>query len=110
MSTLYSLDTPPCPWNGWPGTGLLSLTKFIILCPSNNDPYIPVLPPFRKYYFKLKSSPLTKGLLQKIDAVVVVTDHSCIDYPWVVKHAPLVIDTRNVTRDMKRWKKKIIKA
>ena len=75
-----------------------------------HDPYIPVLPPFRKYYFKLKSSPLTKGLLQKIDAVVVVTDHSCIDYSWVMKHAPLVIDTRNVTKNMKQWKKKIVKA
>jgi UDP-N-acetyl-D-glucosamine dehydrogenase len=75
-----------------------------------HDPYIPVLPPFRKYYFKLKSSPLTKGLLQRIDAVVVVTDHSCIDYSWVTKHAPLVIDTRNVTKNMKQWKKKIVKA
>jgi UDP-N-acetyl-D-glucosamine dehydrogenase len=75
-----------------------------------HDPYISVLPPFRKYFFKLKSSPLTKRLLQKIDAVVVVTDHSSIDYSWVVKHAPLVIDTRNVTKNMKQWKKKIVKA
>ena len=75
-----------------------------------HDPYIPALPHFRKYYFKLKSSPLTKKLLQRIDAAVVVTDHSCIDYSWVVKQAPLVIDTRNVTRDMKQWKKKIVKA
>ncbi|MGZ3495444.1 MAG: nucleotide sugar dehydrogenase [Thermodesulfobacteriota bacterium] len=75
-----------------------------------HDPYIPALPHFRKYYFKLKSSPLTQKLLQGIDAAVVVTDHSCIDYSWVVKHAPLVIDTRNVTKDMKQWKKKIVKA
>jgi UDP-N-acetyl-D-glucosamine dehydrogenase len=75
-----------------------------------HDPYIPALPHFRKYYFKLKSSPLTKRLVHKIDAAVVVTDHSCIDYSWVVKYAPLVIDTRNVTKGMKRWKNKIIKA
>lgn len=75
-----------------------------------HDPYIPALPHFRKYYFKLKSSPLTKRLVHKIDAAVVVTDHSCIDYSWVVKHAPLVIDTRNVTKNMKQWKKKIVKA
>ena len=75
-----------------------------------HDPYIAALPPFRKYNFKLKSSPLTKSLLQRIDAAVVVTDHSSIDYSWVVKHAPLVIDTRNVTKNMKRWKKKIVKA
>jgi UDP-N-acetyl-D-glucosamine dehydrogenase len=75
-----------------------------------HDPYIPALPHFRKYYFKLKSFPLTKRLLKRIDAVAVVTDHSSVDYPWVVKHAPLVIDTRNVTKNMKRWKKKIVKA
>jgi len=75
-----------------------------------HDPYIPILPPFRKYLFKLKSSPLTKRLLQGIDAAVVVADHSQIDYKWVVRHAPLIIDTRNMTKNMKRWKKKIVKA
>jgi UDP-N-acetyl-D-glucosamine dehydrogenase len=75
-----------------------------------HDPFIPFLPPFRKYLFRLKSSPLTKRLLHRIDAAVVVTDHSHIDYPWVVKHAPLIIDTRNVTKNMKRWKNKIVKA
>jgi UDP-N-acetyl-D-glucosamine dehydrogenase len=75
-----------------------------------HDPYIPVLPPFRKYSFKLKSSPLTRQLLQRVDAAVVVTDHSQIDYRWVVKHAPLIIDTRNVTKNLKLWKKKIVKA
>ncbi|NWF92383.1 MAG: nucleotide sugar dehydrogenase [Syntrophaceae bacterium] len=75
-----------------------------------HDPYIPVLPPFRKYQFKLKSSSLTERLLRAMDAVVVVTDHSQIDYPWVVRHAPLIIDTRNVTKNMKQWKKKIVKA
>jgi UDP-N-acetyl-D-glucosamine dehydrogenase len=75
-----------------------------------HDPYIPVLPPFRKYLFKLKSSPLTEKLLHRVDAVIVVTDHSRIDYKWVVQHSPLTIDTRNVTKNMKRWKKKIVKA
>jgi len=75
-----------------------------------HDPFIPVLPRFRKYYFKLRSSPLTEKLLRQIDAAVVVTDHSQIDYPWVVEKAPLVIDTRNVTKGMTRWKRKIIKA
>jgi UDP-N-acetyl-D-glucosamine dehydrogenase len=75
-----------------------------------HDPFIPVLPRFRKYYFKLRSSPLTEKLLRQIDAAVVVTDHSQIDYPWVVEKAPLVIDTRNVTKGMTRWKRKIVKA
>jgi UDP-N-acetyl-D-glucosamine dehydrogenase len=75
-----------------------------------HDPFIPVLPPFRKYSFKLKSAPLTESLLRRIDAAVVVTDHSQIDYDWVVANAPVTIDTRNVTKNFKRWKKKVVKA
>jgi UDP-N-acetyl-D-glucosamine dehydrogenase len=74
-----------------------------------HDPYIPSLPSFRKYSFKLKSSPLKESLLRRIDAAVVVTDHS-IDYQRVVKLVPLIIDTRNVTKGMDRYKKKIVKA
>ena len=74
-----------------------------------HDPYIPSLPSFRKYSFKLKSSPLADQLLRRVDAAVVVTDHS-IDYRRIVKLVSLIIDTRNVTKGMDRYKKKIVKA
>ncbi len=74
-----------------------------------HDPYIPSLPSFRKYSFDLKSSPLTEKVLRKVDAAVVVTDHS-IDYQRIVKLVPLIIDTRNVTKGLVRYKKKIVKA
>jgi UDP-N-acetyl-D-glucosamine dehydrogenase len=45
-----------------------------------------------------------------MDAAVVVTDHSQVDYEWIAKHVPLVIDTRNATKNLTRWKKKIVKA
>ena len=45
-----------------------------------------------------------------MDAVIVVTDHSPVDYRWVVKHSPLVVDTRNVSKDLKAFGKKIVKA
>jgi UDP-N-acetyl-D-glucosamine dehydrogenase len=74
-----------------------------------HDPYIPSLPSFRKYSFKLRSSRLTDQLLRRIDAAVVVTDHS-IDYQRIVTLVPLIIDTRNVTKGMDRYRKKIVKA
>jgi len=74
-----------------------------------HDPYIPSLPSFRKYSFNLKSSPLTEKVLRRVDAAVVVTDHS-IDYERIVKLVPLIIDTRNVTKGLIRYKKKIVKA
>ena len=46
----------------------------------------------------LSSVPLTDEVLCNSDCVVIVTDHSDIDYKRVVSLAPLTIDTRNVTR------------
>jgi UDP-N-acetyl-D-glucosamine dehydrogenase len=44
-----------------------------------------------------KSVPLTDAALTDADAVVVVTDHSSIDYARVARLAKIVIDTRNAT-------------
>ena len=33
------------------------------------------------------------------DLVIITTDHSNVDYRRVVELAPLILDTRNVTRD-----------
>ncbi len=40
---------------------------------------------------------LTDRELEAADAVVIVTDHTAIDYQRVVDHADLVIDSRNAT-------------
>ncbi len=75
-----------------------------------NDPFFDKIPLVRKGRFNLKSEELTEKLLQKVDCVVITTAHSCYDYKWIVKHAPLVIDTRNATRDVREGRGKIVKA
>jgi UDP-N-acetyl-D-glucosamine dehydrogenase len=45
---------------------------------------------------ELASIPLTAATLEKVDCVIVVTDHSSIDYKLVAKHARAVVDTRHV--------------
>jgi UDP-N-acetyl-D-glucosamine dehydrogenase len=76
-----------------------------------HDPYIPELPPMRRYpHLRQASQDLTAALLAAQDAVVVVTDHSVYDWPWVVEHAPLVIDTRNATRNVRLHRERIVKA
>lgn len=42
-----------------------------------------------------RSVPLTDTLLAEVDAVMIVTDHSSIDYARVCRLAPIVIDTRH---------------
>ena len=65
---------------------------------SYHDPYVATLRPSRRYNFGLSSIDLNAAALTAIDAAVIVTDHSNVDYELVVEHAPLVIDTRNATR------------
>ena len=64
---------------------------------SYHDPHIPRLPAMRHYQVPdLASQPLTAAFLQQQDCVLIVTDHTAVDYALVAKHAPLVVDTRNV--------------
>ncbi len=40
---------------------------------------------------------LTQDVLERADAVVIVTDHTAVDYQLVADHARLIVDTRNAT-------------
>ena len=75
-----------------------------------HDPFCERIPPIRKGTIDLQSQKLTAALLKKVDCVVITTAHSTYDYEWIVKHAPLVIDTRNATRNVIGDRNKIIKA
>ena len=55
------------------------------------------------------SEPLTVALVESVDCVVILTDHTAIDYNWLVAHAQLIVDTRNATRGVKKGQEKIIK-
>src|SRR5438876_3822266 len=60
-----------------------------------NDEYVPSLAlPART----LHSQPLSNGLLQAADCVVIVTDHSYYDISWIVQEARCIVDTRNLTQ------------
>ncbi len=78
---------------------------------SYNDPHIPTLPSMRHYDVpRLASEPLTADYLAAQDAVLIATDHSAYDYDFIVRHAHLVIDTRNATKDVSAGRDKIVKA
>ncbi len=75
-----------------------------------NDPHIPALPATRKYHFEMSSIPLTQESLAGSDCVLIATNHSSYDYDFIVCHAPLVVDTRNATRNVSQGRDKIVKA
>jgi UDP-N-acetyl-D-glucosamine dehydrogenase len=77
---------------------------------SYNDPHVPTLPAMRHHSIRLDSQGLTETYLAAQDCLVIVTDHSAYDYPWIVRHAALVVDTRNATKDCAEGREKIWKA
>jgi UDP-N-acetyl-D-glucosamine dehydrogenase len=77
---------------------------------SYNDPHVPALPPMRHHRLRLESQPLTPEFLAAQDCVVVVTDHSAYDWPAVLRHARLVVDTRNATADCAPTGCRVVKA
>jgi len=51
---------------------------------------------------------LTADQLARTDAVVVVTDHRAVDYQLVMDHARLIVDSRNVTRGLKKGNARVV--
>jgi nucleotide sugar dehydrogenase len=60
------------------------------------DPFVPYL---KIGKINLKKAALTKTNLKKYDCVVIVTDHSKVNYTFIKRYAQLIFDTRNVYKD-----------
>ncbi len=77
---------------------------------SYHDSFVPSLRRSRRYDFGLASTPLTPATLEAANAVVIVTDHSEVDYGAVVRHAALVVDSRNATRGIAAPRNNVVLA
>lgn len=76
-----------------------------------SDPHVPHLPSMRHHKLpSMESKPLTAEFLSRQDAVLIATDHTAFDYEQIVRHAPLVVDSRNATRRVEHGREKIVKA
>lgn len=74
-----------------------------------HDPYIPVARHSGRHPYQLESVPLTADAVKSADCVVILTDHSEVDYDFVVRHAVTVVDTRNATRRVSEGAEKVVK-
>ena len=78
---------------------------------SYSDPHVPVLPSMRHYDLpRLTSVDLSPQVLAEQDCVLIATDHTAFDYDAIVRHARLVVDTRNATKNVSAGREKIWKA
>lgn len=69
-----------------------------------HDPYITEVDVAGLQYTELSDQALNWA-----DCVVITTNHSCFDYPQVVEHAQMIVDSRNATRDVVHGREKIYK-
>ncbi len=60
-----------------------------------HDPYIPAVTTTREYQELLGRTSAQLTDVGKYDAVIISTDHDCVDYAHIVSRAKLIIDTRN---------------
>ena len=70
-----------------------------------HDPFIEVV---RDEGHEMHGVALTDAELDRADVVVIVTDHSSVDYQRVVDRASLVVDTRNATVHTRPSKARIV--
>ncbi len=63
-----------------------------------HDPYVPSF--IDHHGRQWHSVPLSRDALERADCVVILTDHSPVDYDLVVRSARSIVDTRNATRNV----------
>lgn len=76
------------------------------------DSYIPTLPPTREHpsLTGRKSVEWDAESLARFDAALICTDHDNIDYQMLVDHVPLVVDSRNATKCVRKGRDRIVLA
>lgn len=62
------------------------------------DPYFPY---FKVEGIDLKCVKFNSKVLRSFDCVVIITDHSNVDYQFIAKNSKLVVDTRNALKDVR---------
>lgn len=72
-----------------------------------HDPFVPALTA-GAHGPASKSVALSAASLRPFDCVVIVTNHSAIDYQKVVDGSRIVVDTRDATRGIRRGRSKVV--
>jgi UDP-N-acetyl-D-glucosamine dehydrogenase len=71
-----------------------------------HDPYVPNFS--NEHGESFHSVPLSQEAIDKANAVIILTDHTTVDYGRIVESARLVIDTRNATRYVREGRDNVV--
>ena len=79
------------------------ILKLLEICGAEiyyHDPYIPKILPTRKWDLNLQSVPLLDSFFSEteFDCAVIVTDHKDVNYDFIMRNVPVIVDTRNAIK------------
>lgn len=104
LGVAYKKDVPD--WRESPALKILGL---LAQCDAVVDYHDPFVPSFQDEQGQTRHSvPLTARALSEADCVLITTDHSQTDWASVVRHAQLVVDTRNATKNVSEKRDNIV--
>ena len=64
------------------------------------DPFIDEIPAHPPYGWTLKRCDLTEYQIKRADCILILTDHTCVDYKTVARSANVILDARNATKEV----------
>jgi nucleotide sugar dehydrogenase len=70
--------------------------------------YDPFISAFVHNEIKMDSITLDEEAVAAYDLIIITTDHSTVNYEWLVEHGRKVFDTRNATRAITAGSEKIV--
>jgi UDP-N-acetyl-D-glucosamine dehydrogenase len=104
LGIAYKKDIPD-----WRESPALKVLELLVQAEAVVDYHDPFVPSFQDEHGRTRHSiPLTEKTLEQSDCVLITTDHSQTDWDFVVRHASLVIDTRNATRAVRQPRDNVI--
>jgi len=86
-----------------PSTEIMQILEKLGAKISFHDPFVPEIGAMRHApeMKGMKCTPLTADTVRSFDAVLIITDHTKVDYALVSEHARILVDTRGITRKLK---------
>lgn len=92
----------------WRESPTLKLIDILAKDNANMRFHDPHVAEFGEHGVHYKTEAVTDELMAWADCVVIMTRHSGVDYADLVRRAPVVVDTRNATKDLKEGREKIV--
>ena len=92
----------------WRESPAIKVMELLLKDGANIDYHDPYVAKFVEHGKQWHSIPLSKERVERADCVLILTDHTSVDYERICSSAKLVVDTRNATKDVVNREKVVL--